>query len=86
MKIAKGAAVLLGTVGSKYIHLEYNKEIDDILRCEIMRYLIVFSIVYASIEDVLYSLMITIAFFIIMKIQERKIGKRALDRYYLKNE
>lgn len=65
-KIPLAITTLLASVGAKYIHLEYEKDIESILHSDMGRLVIIFSIVYTSTKDWQLSIIISIIFFIML--------------------
>ena len=79
-----GLAALLAAVGSKYIHLEFDKDIEDILRCAILRKLIVLSIAYTATKDIYTSIVLTAIFYIFINLIKMLYGKDKIKSYYNK--
>lgn len=64
-KLLIGIMSVLATVGSKHIHLDINKKCDKILQNELIRKLIILSIVYINTKDIETSIIVTLIFHLI---------------------
>lgn len=78
-KVILVITTILASVGSKYIHLEYQKEIEDILRCKLGRLAILFSILYVSTKDLQLSIIGGICAYMVLSMLPN------YDEYYREN-
>ena len=65
-KLFVGIVMILLNLGSKYISVDISKTQEAFLSNKIIRRLIVFTIVFTATRDIVISVIITIAFIIIM--------------------
>ena len=67
-KIIMAILMLTLNVGSKYVDFEFSKTQEQLLRNSLTRELIIFAISFTATRDILISIIITSAFFIISNI------------------
>jgi hypothetical protein len=67
-KIIMAILMLTLNVGSKYVDFEFSKTQEQLLRNSVTRELIIFAISFTATRDILISIIITSAFFIISNI------------------
>ena len=66
--IFNGSIMLLSNIGGKYLALDLPKNIDVLFEnYAILRYLILFSVVFIATRDINISVLLTLFYFIVIK-------------------
>ena len=66
-KVLAGVAILLSSLGGKFLSQELSKSEDNMLQGAIARRVIVFACVFLATRDVLISAIVTLLFMIFVK-------------------
>ena len=64
-KLLLGVAMILMNIGSKYVDFRFSKTQEQLMKSTIAREIIIFIIVFMGTRDILYSILLTAAFFIL---------------------
>lgn len=60
-----GLTMLMLNIGSKYVELGFSKTQEDALRAGLAREMLIFSMVFMATKDVVISVLMTAAFFVL---------------------
>jgi hypothetical protein len=67
-KLFSGSLMLLTNIGGKYLMLEFPNNIEKIfLNNFLLRYLVLFSILFVATRDIKISILLSLLFFIVIK-------------------
>jgi len=64
-KFAVGIAMILLNIGSKYVDFKFTKSQEQMLRTNIARELVIFTIVFMGTRDIIYATLLTAAFVVL---------------------
>jgi hypothetical protein len=64
-KLILGVAMILMNVASKYVDFKFSKTQEQIMKTVVVREVLIFIIVFMGTRDILYSILLTAAFFIL---------------------
>ena len=67
-KLTMGLLMILLNIGSKYVDLGFSKTQEQLLKTGISREILIFAISFTATRDIMVSLIITAAFFVLAEI------------------
>jgi hypothetical protein len=83
-KLVMAALMLTLNIGSKYVDFGFSKAQEQLLRNSVTREFIIFAISFTATRDILISIIITSAFFLVSNILFHEESKHCVIPAYMK--